>query len=499
MLSKIIYSKEDQGYIDSEFSGMEKQTVEVKTSESTLSGARADFDAMMQSNSKIALAFERAKQLNGAIKMGEHKPDVMKFAMKEMIHTWSHDNSSGMDSFLLEKLTRKFADPNTLYANQLLGNYTLEQINVLISDIGTSIEKENALTQFCPNVNRTSFNAISTIWDRPAGIAPEMGVDSAPIPSVNMLGNRQQNYVYGQWGFKISINAQNIFYARKMGGTSSFGDDGLPQLISLHTIFGQILLNTRKKQVIANAILNNAFTYNGRTVNMGIPADNILHMNPIGTLNADGTFNQSSYSTSSNPMVDLNNMLSQRRLATQLVQYADLLLFHDYDLTNIMNNPLVKASQNYMMMGKGRVPDDNQIKNSSKYFNKYWQAPSLDIPCGSMMDSWIESNAYGQSTPSTVTNDNTKYFLPQGRFVVLTNFANSANNSTGHSMQWANTPNQLDPMQEAIGEFTAVVPRNIQNSETTTNRLDLFFGLSGGPEPIRPSGIWTGDSIYSNI
>lgn len=503
ILSKVITNESHKSYVDDQFQNMggqqiayvnpkndDERQVAVEHARSIneknpgVAGALARFNAMKEWTSKC---------------MDQGK-DV-KYAMSEIVKSWKNDNSIGMDYALLEKMDKQFADPAYETASNLLGAYTLEQLNVLVSDVGSSVDRSNAITDMVPDVSQTSYNTMSTIWDKIAGIAPEVGTDSSQIPTVQMLGNRQQTFNNGMWGFKISINSQAMFFQKKMGGTSSFNDDGLQQLIALHTVMGQTLINTRKKKTIIDGILTNSFTYNGRTLSLGIPESNVLNMKPIGTLNADGSV--SGMDPNQNILNEINEMFASPRLQADLVKYMKGIIFNDWDLSTIMNAQQTKYVMNFFATGAklDNVATSEKMKKLYEKFAHYYLNPAVlgNLYLGGVSDVWVQADQYGQSTPADLTNDNTKYFLPRGRAIIDTDYASAPNNSIGASLQWANTPNQMDPNQSAMGEFTAVIPRNLMNTENIMNRLDLVFSLSGGLRPIRPKGIWTVNNIYSNV
>lgn len=372
----------------------------------------------------------------------------------------------------------------------LIGNWTFGTLNMLIQEVGSSVEKESILTMAMPEKPVPFYKIFLDRMGATTGILPEFDGNNSPIPTIAPLNSYSLVYQPGLWMGRTMFTSKDIAFARKRGDIT-FSERGIGQLIAYNTVNVVTQAYTRKKKLIADAIFNNGFTYQGRTVSSNIPAGNYISMyQPIGTLNADGSVTYANTDPLYSPLIAITNILSNPAFL-RFRHYIKAIVVNAADLSFILNHPSVKAITNLLNAGafafNRKISLD--INGISKELMGYF-APGFQFPLVADDQVWVGENSDG-------TNNNTSnFFVPRGKMFVLLDLAPLGGQMGAFHM----TYNEVDPNVEApaMGLFTGAFARNLHNSDVTVNRIDVVASLSGGPAVYMPEAFFIIDGLYSN-
>jgi len=382
----------------------------------------------------------------------------------------------------------------------LIGNYTFATLNMIVQEVGSSIENDTLLSLAFPDKLVPEYNVILDRITGVSGILPEFAGDSAPIPTARPLDTYALQYRAGLWAARTILTAKHIEFDRRRGGTG-FNERGIAQLVAYNTTNLITQAITRKKYLLNQAIFFNGFSYNGADITSNIPAQNYIPMSsPLGTLNADGSVeynNDPLY----NSFIQLTNILNDTRFL-KYRRYIRGILTNGADLQAIMNHPNLKAVTNLMVsntMSLGNRKLSIQMGNLVKELTAYY-APSFEFPLLADDDVWVGQNPDGvmKTSPNDATDPNSaqNFFVPRGYMYVLLDLqAMGGQNGAFHL-----TLNEVDPnvQSPAMGLFTGVFSRNLNNSDTT-NRLDIVASFAGAPAVYMPEAQFILTRLYQNV
>ena len=387
------------------------------------------------------------------------------------------------------------------YATPAISNWTFGTLNMLIQEVGSSIEKDTLLSISFPDKSIPMYKAMIDRIVGNTGIAPEFNGNSSTLPTIRPLDTYGLTYEPGLWGARTFINSKDLAYARKRG-TGDFNQRGYGQLVAYNAVNVVTQCFTRKKYLLNQAIFNNSFSYGGQSVSSNIPSSNFISLyQPMGTLNADSSVTYANSDPLYTPIIAITNIVANP-IFLKYRKYIKGILCNDADLQAIVNHPNVKPTTNALMMGGislGNKTLKMQIGDVVKELTAYY-APSFDIPLLSDGDVWVGQNADGTTkvTPNDATNSSSaqNFFVPRGKMFVLLDLTPIG----GVLGNFLLTYNEVDPNIEApaMGLYTGVFNRNLNNSDTV-NRLDIVGVLSGAPAVLMPEACFVIDGLYSNV
>lgn len=383
----------------------------------------------------------------------------------------------------------QFADPNAPF----LGNWTAGTLNMLIQEVGSSMEKDTLLNLCFPDKQVPQYVVALDRIAPNTGILPEFGGSNSTLPTIRPLDTYILEYEPGLWGGRIPLNAKDITFARKRGEIT-LAERGIGQLVAYNTVYGVTQALTRKKYMLNQAIFNNGFTYGGTTIASNIPTGNYIPWSsPMGTLDtATGAVTYFNTDPTYNPFIEITNIVNNP-IFLKYQNYIRGIAINIADLRAIMNHPNVKATTNLLMAaGKSLTTKTLQVQIGDvvKELNSYY-APSFDIPLLADGDVWESQNADG-----TANNDAQNFFIPRGQMFVIMDLTSVG----GQLGAFHLTINEVDPNVDtpAMGLFTGVFQRNLSNSDVT-NRLDIVAALAGGPAVYMPEAVFVLNGMYENV
>ncbi len=386
-------------------------------------------------------------------------------------------------------------------ANPAIGNYTMGTLNMLIQEVGSSIEKDTILSLAFPDKSVPDYKVILDRIVGNTGIAPEFGGNNSQLPTIRPLDTYILQYQSGLWGGRCPLSSSDITFARKRG-MGAFNQRGIGQLIAYNTVNAVTQVMTRKKYTLNQAIFYNGFQYGGNTITSNIPTANYIAMyQPMGTLNADGSVTYANTDPTYTPFIAITNILNNP-IFLKYRRYIKGLVCNGADLQAMMNHPNVKPVTNMLMMGATSLGSKKlsvQIGDLTKELNSYY-APGFEFPLLPDDDVWVNQNNDGttQTTPNDATNTSSaqNFFVPRGALYVLLDLTPMG----GQMGAFHLTYNETDPNIEAqaMGLFTGVFNRNLNNSDVT-NRIDIVATLQGAPAIYMPEANFILTSLYSNV
>lgn len=387
----------------------------------------------------------------------------------------------------------------------LVGNYTTAPMELLIQDIGTMPTVTPLLTSMFPNIPVSAQQVFIDKMQGFSGIAGEVNEDGL-IPVANRLNSYALQYSAGLWGVRIDIPVQDLLYKRMMGG-SSLAQRGYLQEIAYNTINAVQKCNVRQHKLISDMIFNNGFTYRGADIVSNIPSDNIINLSaPIGSL--DQTTGDVTYNTTSgfNPFSALAAALG----APILQKYRSCIkgmLINALDYQYMLSHPNSLALNGSLAMGSAlldrsiNISINNITKEVMAFFGTGQPIPL--IPDNSL---WVQDDVYGNTatTPNlaygTLSGQTgaQQYFVPRGKILLLMDYSILGYSGPAGAFHMTLSPLDMNYAEPAQGLFTAVVNRNLSNSDYM-NKVSIFAGLSGGPALYRPNDIFMIGGLYSNV
>jgi len=388
-------------------------------------------------------------------------------------------------------------DANTPF----LGNWTAGTLNMIVQEVGSSIEKDTLLSMAFPDKAVPQYKVVLDRIVGNTGILPEFGGDSSTLPTVRPLDTYVLEYQPGLWGARTSLGSKDIMFARQRGNIT-LADRGIGQLLAYNTVNLVVQAITRKKYLLNQALFNNSFIYGGTAINSNIPSSNYIAMyESMGTLNADGSVTYSSIDPYYTPFIAITNILNNP-IFLKYRRYIRGIVCNGADLQAMMNHPNVKAVTNLMMAAGTSLGNKKlsvQIGDMVKELNAYY-APSFEFPLLADDDVWVQQNSNGttQTTPNDATNlaSAQQFFVPRGKmYVMLDLTAMGGQNGAFHL-----TYNEIDPNVDspAMGLFTGVFSRNLHNADTV-NRIDVVASLAGAPAIYMPEAQFFLTGLYNNV
>lgn len=384
----------------------------------------------------------------------------------------------------------EFADPDI--ATPAIGNWTFGSLNMLVQEVGSSVEKDTILNMAFPDKAVPMYKVLLDRITGNSGILPEFADNNAVLPTIRPLDSYGLEYQPGLWAGRIMLTSKDISFARARG-ERTFEDRGIGQLVAYNSVNIVTQSLTRKKYLLNQAIFFNGFTYAGQTINSNIPSGNYIAMyESMGVLNADGTVTYSSADPLYTPFIAITNILNNP-IFLKYRRYIRGIICNGADLQAMMNHPNVKAVTNLLMAAGtsiGNKKMEVQVGDLVRELNGYY-APSFEFPLFADDDVWVNQNADG-----TMNNNEQNFFVPRGSLYVLLDLTPMG----GQNGAFHLTYNQVDPNIDApaMGLFTGVFNRNLNNADTI-NRLDIVGALSGSPAVYMPEAQYILTGLYSNV
>lgn len=395
-------------------------------------------------------------------------------------------NFSEASCVMGEKIGYQFADD---VATPAIGNWTFGSLNMIVQEVGSSLEKDTLLSLALPDKLVPMYKILLDRIAGNTGMLAEFAGDSTPLAISRPLDTYGLTYQPGLWANRCLLTAKDMTYARERGVTT-FADRGAGQLVAYNAVNLVTQAFTRKNYLLNQAIFNNGFTYAGTTISSNIPGGNFLALDSMGVLNANGSVTYSNTDPLYSPLIAITNVVNNPALI-KYHSYIRGIIMNDADLMAILNHPNVKPVTNALMMGGVRENKSMKIMmgDVEKEINTYY-APGFQIPFLSDRETWQEQNLDG--TGATTNN----FFVPRGKMFILMDLTAFG----GQLGAFHLTYNEVDPNTQApaMGLFTGVFNRNLENSNTT-NRLDIVAALSGAPAVYMPEACFVLTSLYSNV
>lgn len=387
-------------------------------------------------------------------------------------------------------------------ATPAIGNWTFGSLNMLIQEVGSSIDPDTRLSLAFPD---KSVPMYKTMVDRIAGntgILPEFAGDNAVLPTVRPLDTYGLEYQPALYAGRTMLNAKDIMFARKRG-VGSFDERGIGQLVAYNSVNLITQALTRKKLLLNQAIFYNSFVFGGETISSNIPGANYIAMyEAMGTLNTDGSITYATSDPLYTPFIAITNILNNP-MFIKYRPYIRGIIVNGADLQGMMNHPNVKPVTNLLMATNGTLNGKSMsvaIGDQVQTLNTYY-APGFEFPL--IPDDGVWQNQTATGVGATSPNDAQSlygqgaqnFFVPRGRMFVLLDITAFG----GQLGAFHLTYNEVDPNIEApaMGLFTGVFNRNLQNSDVT-NRLDLVAALAGAPAVYMPEACFILTGLYSN-
>lgn len=373
-----------------------------------------------------------------------------------------------------------------------VGNWTTGTLNMLIQEVGSSVEKDTVLSLEFPDKPVPQYKVILDRIAANSGILPEFDGSNSPLPTTRPLDTYGLEYQPGLWAARTPLGSKDIFFARERG-QGTFMNRGIGQLVAYNAVNLTVQALTRKKQMLSDAVFNNGFTYAGMTINSNIPSGNYVALDPMGTLNTStGVVTYTNTDPLYTPFIAMTNLLNNPNFLIYR-PYVVGLVVNPADLQAIMNHPNVKPVTNIFMATGAAVGTKTikvQVGELTKELMAYY-APGFEIPLIAEQGVWLGQNANG-----TANKSSQNFFVPRGKMKVLLDLSSIG----GVSGAFHLTYNEVDPNQEspAMGLFTGVFNRNLQNSDNV-NRLDIVASLAGAPAVYMPEAQWILTGLYSNV
>jgi hypothetical protein len=475
----------------------------------TMSGSY-DANAVMPVQFKTNIAKEQQEIVERCLEFGEAlkvepslsgKTDKLQKLAQGLEFSESTIGKLAQDLEFSESTIGNIQLASTDVTTPFVGNWTAGTLNMLIQEVGSSLEKDTLLSMAFPDKAIPMYKVILDRIVGNTGIAPEFGGNNSTLPTIRPLDTYVLEYQPGLWGGRISLSAQDIMFARKRGNVT-LDDRGIGQLVAYNTVNGVTQVMTRKKYLLNQAIFNNGFSYNGATINSNIPSGNYVAMyESMGTLNADGSVTYSSSDPYYTPFIAITNILNNP-IFLKYRRYIRGIVCNGADLQAMMNHPNVKAVTNLMMAAGTSLGSKKlsvQVGDMVKELNAYY-APSFEFPLLADDDVWVQQNADGttKTTPNNATNATSaqQFFVPRGKMYVMLDLTSMG----GQNGAFHLTYNQIDPNQDApaMGLFTGVFNRNLNNSDQV-NRIDIAVALSGAPAIYMPESQFILTGLFSNV
>lgn len=381
----------------------------------------------------------------------------------------------------------QFSDP----AVPFVGNWTTGTLNMVIQEVGSSMEPNTLLSMEFPDKPNPELLVILDRMSPNSGILPEFDGESSSLPGIRPLDSYGVQYEPGLWAGRCSIGSKQIMFARQRGG-KDFATRGFGQMIAYNTVNLTTQALTRKKQLLVAAIFNNGFTYAGQTINSNIPAGNYVALESMGALNADGSVTYANSDPLYSPLTAITNILNNPEFL-KYREYMVGIVMNAADLQAIMNHPNVKPVTNIFSAASASLGSRKltlQIGDMTKELFGYY-APGFDVPLMADASVWLGQNADGTADDSAQN-----FFIPRGSMKVMLDLTSVG----GQSGAFHLTYNQVDPNADnpAMGLFLGAFPRNLNNSDTV-NRMDMVVGLAGAPAVYMPEAQFILNSLYSNV
>ena len=419
--------------------------------------------------------------VDGALKKGLDPKRISDFAVNAGL-SFSESTYESM-----EKMGYQFADD---VATPAIGNWTFGTLNMVVQEVGSSLEKDTLLSLAFPDKSVPMYKVMLDRIKGNTGMGSEFAGDSSPIAVTRPLDTYGLTYESGLWANRTMLTAKRIAWARKLGMVS-FDERGIGQLVAYNSVNLVTQMFTRKNHVLNQAIFSNGYSYAGQTVSSNIPSGNALALDSMGTLNVStGAVTYTNADPLYSPLIAITNQLNNPALI-KYHSYIRGVICNTADLQAIINHPNVKPTLNALAMGsltQGKSLDV-VVGDVAKQINAYY-APGYQFPFLADRETWQEEN------PDGTSKDTNNFFVPRGKMFILMDLTSFG----GQLGAFHLTYNEVDPNIEsqAMGLFTGVFNRNLENSDTV-NRLDIVASISGAPAIYMSEAIFTLTNLYSNV
>lgn len=373
-----------------------------------------------------------------------------------------------------------------------IGNWTFASLNMVVQQVGSSTQKDTALGLAFPDKSVPEWKVMLDRIAPNSGMLSEFGGDSSPLEMMRPLDTFALEYQPALYANRTQLTAKHIMFDRKRG-EASFDQRGVGQLVAYNSVNLVTAALTRKHYLLNQAIFNNGFQYLQQTISSNIPTGNYINMEPMGTLNPDGSVTYATVNPNYTPLIAITNIINNPAFIIYR-PYVRGFLCNGADLQAIMNHPNVKAVTNLLAMGQASNVGSKSMEvvmgDLTAELTTYF-APGFEFPLIADDRAWL-----GQDSAGVADYSSQNFFVPRGKiYVMLDLTAMGGQNGAFHL-----TYNEVDPNYESptIGLFTGVFPRNLFNSDTT-NRLDIVAALAGAPAVYMPEAQFILQNLYDNV
>lgn len=387
-----------------------------------------------------------------------------------------------------------------IYANQnlqlsasdlsapIIGKWTFAALNLLIQEVGTSLDPSCPLDLIFPDKPVNSYTVMLDRLKGNSGVADPFFGDNNPITTVQQLDQYGISYKSALFANRIAITSQSLLFTRELG-MSSFDQRGIGQLISYNMVNLTTMMFTRKKIMLYDMIFKNSYAWGQQIINSNIPAENFLPMQPMGVLNANGTVTYNTSDPFYNPVLQFTQILNNP-IFIKYRRYVKGLLMNTADIMAVMNHPNIKTVTNFFLAGTSGENMQIKIGNISRDIAKYY-APSFDFPLIGDDSFYVGTGPDGQ-----INNNDQRFLLPRGAIYILLDLTSiNAQQGAMHL-----TYNQVDPNVEdpTCGIYSGVFSKNLTNSETT-NTIYLVCSGAFAPGLYMSEAQFIITGMYSNV
>ena len=374
-------------------------------------------------------------------------------------------------------------------ANPPIGDYTFGTLNMLIQEVGSTLTKDFSLSTMFPDITVPEYKVMVDRVTRVAGLIADWS-PNAEIPVVRPLDTYGYEFQSAFHAGRITLGAQEIFFARKKGG-GNFKDRGMRQMIAFNSVNLMGKINSRKKINLINAVMGNGFTYEGNVFGSGVPSQQVYNIS--GGVTANAWWNQSistgriTYSTTSNPAIDLANMIASWNALLPYRHLVKSIIFAYQDLVALLNNPQMWTLKNYLAMSH----DGSFFRSLGDKILEYTLPSHPEITLVADKDVFVPENAdgtapfanntYGQTNVVTPTS-----FFPSGTAMIALDVSEFGGRLGAYHLTINPASRNLD--RPEMGYSMQVVPELDDPKGAPT--INLIGTLAGAPAVYMPEAIF---------
>lgn len=374
-------------------------------------------------------------------------------------------------------------------ASPFVGQWTAGTLNLIIQEVGSTLNPNCKLSLAFPD-KQIPFKMCMVDRIAPnSGILPEFYGYNTPIPVVKNLDTHGLVYEAALYAGRTILSSSVITSARKLGAVG-FDERGIGQLIGYNAVNLLTQTYVRKNYQLAQAVYNNGFVWANKVISSNIPSENYIALDPMGTLNANGTCDYNNPDPLYSPLKAIFNILSNPAIA-KYRNYIKAIILNAVDFQNIMQHPNVQPIINSAIMGTTSLGNRSlklQINNLTQEFSAYY-APDFEIPLVSDSDVWVSQDAEGN-----IDNSKQNFFTPQGKMFVMMDIPGLIQG--GYHL--TNNEIDLNQVNPAMGIYTGVFQRDLTNSDCT-NSLHIVASLAGAPAVYAPESCIILTTLYNNV